>query len=114
MKTDYLNKLAELSLKIANIIDRHGENGDFAFAYEIGLGYLALSGYLRAGVKAIADIQMDYSNAISAKHLAKSSESEMRNFLTDIFGDEEPESLNDEYKQKIKDFVKGLLQEDSE
>lgn len=114
MKIDYLTKLTEISLRMANIIDRHGENGDFAFADEVGYGYLALSGYLRAGVKAIADIQMDYSNAKSKQHLAELTESQMREFLTDIFGDEEPETLNDEYKQKIKDFVRELLQEDSE
>lgn len=39
----------------------------------------------------------------------------MREFLTDIFGDEESETLDDEYKQKIKDFVIELLKEfDSE
>lgn len=109
MKIDYLTKLAELSLRMANIIDRNGENENFAFADEVGLGYLALSGYLRAGAKAIADIQMDYSNAKSKQKLSESSESQMREFLTDIFGDEESETLNDEYKQKIRNFVKELL-----
>lgn len=112
-KIDYLNKLADLSLRMANIIDRHGENGDFSFADEVGLGYLALSGYLRAGVKAIADIQMDYSNARSKQKLAKQSEENTREFLADIFGDEEPESLSDEHKQKIKDFVAEISKEDS-
>ena len=34
-----------------------------------------------------------------------------RDFLTDIFGDEEPETLNEEYKSRIRDFVQGLLKE---
>lgn len=115
MKRDYLIKLAELSLQIANIIDRNDENGNCILAVELGYGYLALSGYLRSGAKAIADIQMDYSDAINAKQMAELSESQMREFLTDIFGDEESETLDDEYKQKIKDFVIELLKEfDSE
>ena len=111
-KTDYLCKLAELSLKIANIVDRHGENRDFAFADEIGLGYRALSQYLRQGVKAIIDIQEAYSNAKERTELAELSERDSRDFLKDIFGDEEVDSLNDEYKSKIRAFVSGLLDDD--
>ena len=35
----------------------------------------------------------------------------MRDFLTDIFGDEEPETLNEEYKKRIREFVQGILKD---
>ena len=78
---------------------------------ELGLGYLALSGYLRAGVKAIIDIQNDLANARADREYARISEQSMREFIVDIFVDEEPETLNDEYKKRIRDFVGELLKE---
>ena len=111
MKRDDLARLAEISLRIASITDRKGETGERSCLDELGLGYLALSSYLRAGVKAIADIQNDLANARQSAHLARVSEESMREFLTDIFGDEEPETLNEEYKNWIREFVQGLLKE---
>lgn len=111
MKRDDLAKLSEICLRIANIADRNGESGEFELCDELGLGYLALSSYLRAGVKAIADIQNDLANARESAHLARVSEESMREFLADIFGDEEPETLNEEYKKRIREFVQGLLKE---
>lgn len=111
MKRDDLARLSEICLRIASIADRNGESGEFELCDELGLGYLALSSYLRAGVKAIADIQNDLANARESAHLARVSEESMREFLTDIFGDEEPETLNEEYKNRIREFVQGLLKE---
>ena len=111
MKRDDLARLAEISLRIASITDRKGETGERSYLDELGLGYLALSSYLRLGVKAIADIQMDLANARANAHLARVSEQSMRDFLTDIFGDEEPETLNEEYKKRIREFVQGILKD---
>lgn len=108
-KIDPLCRLAELTLRLANIIDRKGEHGDTEIADELGYGYLALSGYLRDGVKAIADFQMDYSNAKSQKELAEISENGARDFLEDIFGDREVDSLNDKAKEEIRDFVQHIF-----
>lgn len=111
MKRDDLARLAEISLRIASITDRKGETDERSYLDELGLGYLALSSYLRAGVKAIADIQNDLANARESAHLARVSEESMREFLADIFGDEEPETLNEEYKKRIREFVQGLLKQ---
>ena len=111
MKRDDLAKLAEISLRIANIADRKGESEELIYLDELGLGYRALSGYLRAGVKAIADVQEDLSRARANKNCAEISQQSMREFLTDIFGDEEPETLNEKYKQRIREFVQEILKE---
>ena len=111
IKRDDLARLAEISLQIASIVDRKGESGKHEYLDELGYGYLALSSYLRAGVKAIADIQNDLANARSDAHLARGREQSMRDFLTDMFGDEEQETLNEKYKKKIREFVQGLLKE---
>lgn len=111
MIRDDLARLAEISLRMASIVDRKGESGKHEYLNELGYGYLALSSCLRAGVKAIADIQMDLANARSDAHLARVGKESMREFLTDIFGDEEPETLNEEYKNRIREFVQELLKE---
>lgn len=104
-KRDELCKFTELLLRIANYVDRHGEKEDTTMCDELGLGYLALSGYLRSGVKAIADIQSDYSNAISKANYAKIGEECARDFLEEVFGDREIETINEADKERIKDFV---------
>ena len=111
MKRDSLARLSEICLQIASITDRKGESGDTTYCDELGLGYLALSGYLRAGVKAIIDIQNDLANARADREYAQMSEQSMREFIVDIFGDKEPETLNEEYKKQIREFVQGLLKE---
>lgn len=114
MEIDYLNKLVDLSLQIANYVDNHGRNGDTELADKLNLGYRALSSYLRRGATAVINIQTDYQVAIEKREYAELSESEMKEFLEDIFGTEEPETLNDEYKHKIREFVAELLEDDSE
>lgn len=78
------------------------------------LGYRALSQYLRQGVKAIIDMQDAYANAKKEMNLATSSEQEARNFLKDIFGDEDIDSISDENKAKIKEFVSTLFCDDDD
>ena len=114
MKQDCLCKLAELSLKIANVIDRQGEKRNFSFADELNMGYRALSIYLRQGVKAIVDIQENYSNVKEKMELAELSEQEARGFLRDIFGDEDIDSISDENKAKIREFVSELFCDDDD
>lgn len=114
MNTDYLNRYLQVSLSIANYVDRHGENDDMELADAMGLGYRALSLYLRRGVKEVIDLQDRYSEAVCSKKLAEIGEQSKTDFLTEIFGDEEPETLNDELKAKIKEFVKTLLNDTEE
>lgn len=111
MKRDSLARLSEICLQIASITDRKGETGDTTYCDELGLGYLALSSYLRDGVKSIIDLQNDLANARADRYYTQMSEQSMREFIVDIFGDKEPETLNDEYKKRIRDFVGELLKE---
>ena len=68
MKQDYLCKLAEISLNIANVVDRQGANDDCSLADSLGMGYRALSSYLRQGVKAIVDIQERCTGAFESSN----------------------------------------------
>lgn len=108
-KTEDINYLVKICLDIANIVDRHGEK-DKVYLEELKLGYRALSISLRRGAKAVIDLQEDYSKALEYQSYAEIGEKAARDFLQEIFGDEEIDTINDEDKQKIKEFVQQLME----
>lgn len=110
MKKDDLNKMLGIVLRMADIVDRHGENDEECYILEeLGYGYLALSGYLREGVKSAIDIQKKYSSLKNRLNYTEESEKDARDFLEDIFGDREPDTLNEEHKEKIREFVRNVF-----
>lgn len=112
MKKDSFNKMLGIVLRIADIVDRHGEKGEECYILdELGYGYLALSGYLRDGVKSAIDIQDKYSSLKNRLNYTEESEKDARNFLEDIFGDRESDTLNDEHKEKIREFISNLFKD---
>lgn len=64
MTKSKLNRFMQICLDIAEYYDTIGEESDYVLEdkmlKELGLGYRALSGYLRAGVKEVIDLQDDY------------------------------------------------------
>lgn len=106
--TEEINYLVKICLDIANIVDRHGEK-DKPYLDELGLGYRALSISLRRGVKAVIDLQDDYSKALEYQNHAEIREKSARDFLQEVFEDEYIDTINDEDKQKIKEFVQQLM-----
>lgn len=107
-RTEGINYLVKICLDLANIVDRHGEK-DEPYLEELKLGYRALSISLRRGVKAVIDLQDDYSKALEYQNYAEIGEKAARDFLQEVFGDEEIDTINDEDKQKIKEFAQQLM-----
>ena len=110
MRHDYLTRLVQVCLDIANVADERGEAGEPYFE-ELGLGYRALSGILRRGCKEIIDLQNNYHGAIEAKNLAKIGEQEAHDILEEMFGDREVYTINDKDKERIKAFVRSITDE---
>ena len=110
MRCDYVTRLVEVCLDIANVADERGEAGETYFE-ELGLGYRALSGILRRGCKEIIDLQNNYHGAIEAKNLAKIGEQEAHDILEEMFGDREVYTINDKDKERIKAFVMSITDE---
>ena len=108
-RTEEINYLVKICLDIANIVDRHGEK-DKPYLDELGLGYRALSISLRRGVKAVIDLQDDYSKALEYQSYAEIGEKAARDFLQEVFGDEEIDTINEKDKQKIKEFTQQLME----
>lgn len=111
-----LNRFLQICLDIAEWYDRKGEEDPNWHGGEmtkcIGLGYKAMTGYLRTGVAEVIKLQGELHSAKERRQYAESNERSMRDYLTEIFGDEEPETLSDEITAKIKAFVNGLLEEE--
>jgi hypothetical protein len=106
--TEEINYLVKICLDIANIVDRHGEK-DKPYLDELGLGYRALSISLRRGMKAVIDLQDDYSKALEYQNNAEIREKSARDFLQEVFEDEYIDTIDNEDKQKIKEFVQQLM-----
>lgn len=108
-----LNRFLQICLNIAEWYDNRGEEDRNWFGDEItkaiGLGYKAMTGYLRTGVKGVIELQSKYHAMNEEAYYARSNEQDMRDFLIEIFGEEEPETLNDEIKAKIKNAVYEIL-----
>ena len=109
----YLNRFLKTCLDIADYYDSKGDkDSDYLgdeMTEEIGLGYRALTGYLRKGVKEVIDLQMNYHTACEQRNYHKSIEKHQEEYLLDVFGDAEPYSINDKDKQRIKEFVQSIF-----
>lgn len=106
-----MNRMLELCLNIANLIDEWGHDGNLAerlITDELGLGYRALSNTLREGVKETVDLQARYRGAIETADLAKYGEKCARDFLEDVFGDREIDSINESDKEQFRELSKQI------
>lgn len=110
MRHDYITRLVQICLDIANVADERGE-ADEPYFEELGLGCRALSGILRRGCKEIIDLQNNYHGAIEAKNLAKIGEQEAHDILDEVFGDREVYTINDKDKERLKAFVRSIQDE---
>ena len=118
VSNDYYNRalgrFLQLCLQMAEINDRQAEEndrGDSDFNKPLGLGYLAFSGYMRDGVMRVISLQDTVSRLKSKAQIAESSEESARDFLEEVFGDRDPESINDKDKERIKAFVQSIFAE---
>jgi hypothetical protein len=115
MAINYINNFLKIALNIADYYDNKGNNGeDFLndeMTKEIGLRYRALTSYLRKGVQEVITLQSNYHKACEQRNYEKSIQEEQKDFLLDMFGDEEPYSINDKDKQRIKEFVQSIFKE---
>lgn len=115
MKAYNINRFLKVCLDIAEWVDDKSDadknwfGGDMC--HDIGLGCRALSGYLRSGVKSVMELQEKYHHANELRNFAESCKESMEEFLRDVFGDAEIYSINDKDKERIKEFVKGIMAE---
>ena len=105
-----INRLIEICLDIADYYDKKARD-DYKddMADSIGLGVRSLPSYLREGAKAIITMQTDYYRTEEMELHYKEQYEEQKEYMSDIFGDDEAENLYPEDKAKIKAFVKTLF-----
>ena len=113
MAINYINNFLKIALNIADYYDNKGNNGedflDDEMTKEIGLGYRALTSYLRKGVQEVITLQSNYHKACEQRNYEKSIQESQKEYLLDVFGDEEPYSINAKDKQRIKEFVQSIF-----
>lgn len=91
-----------LCYKIADYIDDCGENEDRFTKDAFGLGYKTASDRIRNGIVSVIELGKECRRQRDRARYAKVQEEAIRDFLTDIFGDEEIYCVNDEIKAAIK------------
>lgn len=112
---DYVNNFIKICLDIANYYDEKGnDNPDYLgdeMTKKIGLGYKALSNYLRKGTREVITLQENYYSTCYRLKYEESIAVEQQEYLEDVFGDSEPYGINDKDKQRIKEFVQSIKKE---
>ena len=115
MTINSINRFLKIALDIADYYDNKGDNDheflDDGLTKDLGLGYRALTNYIRKGVQEVISLQMNYHNACHQRNYEKSIQESQKDYLLDVFGDEEPYSINDKDKQRIKEFVQSIFKE---
>ena len=66
---------------------------------------------MRDGVKEAVDLQARYRRAIENEDLAKCGEKYARDFLEDVFGDRDIDSINDSDKERFRELYKKIQKE---
>lgn len=103
-----LGRFIDLCFRIASWVDKRGEAGDDFMHEEFGLGHLAMSGYLRDGICSVILLEKDYQCAKNRERIAKLGQYGAYDFLEEIFGDRDIDTINDKDKERIKEFVKQI------
>lgn len=97
-----------LCYKIADYIDDCGENDNPFTTDAFGLGYRAASDRIRNGIIAVIELVRECRKERDKARYARIQEEAIRDFLTDIFGDEEIYCVNDEIKAEIKKAAREI------
>ena len=108
MKDKRLDEFIALCYKISEYIDDCGESDDHFTLDAFGLGYRAASDRIRNGIIAVIELSRECRNERERAKLAKIGENEMRNFMVEIFGDEDFYTVNDEIKDSIKKAARDI------
>lgn len=108
MKDKRLGDFIALCYKISEYIDDCGENGDHFTLDAFGLGYKAASDRIRNGIIAVIELSRECRYEREHAKLAKIGKEEMRDFMVEIFEDEEIYTVNDEIKESIKKAARDI------
>ena len=100
-----------ICIELADLVDENGESGQEIFNKDLHMGYRVLSGYLRSGAQEVIALMSKYHSAVIDRQLAETGEREAHDFLEEVFGDREPYTINDKDKERIKAFVKSIMDE---
>ena len=108
MKIDKVNKLLDICLRSASIVDEY----EFINQYcsDMGLGIRSYSRYVRDGVKAVIDLQAENIRLKDKVERLEDSIEDMKSFLKDVIDVEYIHFLEPEDKAKIKAYTNKLLE----
>lgn len=108
MKINKVNKLIEICLRSASVVDEYELIN--RYCTDMGLGRRSHSSYVREGVKAVIDLQAENMHLKDkVEHLEDNIE-DMESFLEDVIDVEDIHFLKPEDKAKIKAYINQMLE----
>lgn len=112
-KDDAATWLVEIVLRMAEMSDSKHEKTYMRYDLvdDLGYGHLAFSGILRAGAKAVIDLQNDLHNYKNKYQIQKQDNEQVRDFLEEVFGDREIDCINDKDKERILELCEQIRTE---
>lgn len=115
-KKNPINNLIKICLDIAEYYDTKGNENEQYWGDEmcdtIGLGYRALTGYLREGVKEVISLQSSYHTATERLNYEKGVQKDNEKFMEELFGRKDAADFySDEEKARIRALAEQITAE---
>lgn len=110
-----INRFLQVCLDIAEWHDKKGEEdrdwqgGEMTEG--IGLGYKAMTSYLRNGVQEVVKLQDKYHTTKERQLWVESNAKSKIEFLAELFGEEDPEEFSDKVKIKFRQAAREAIDE---
>lgn len=105
------NNIVQLIGIMLNLADIADEKQETPFESEMGLGYRALTAYIREGVKDIINLKRDYFTACEKEKYAKMDLKSNEEILEKIFGRTDLEIYNDNEIARFKALADEIKKE---
>lgn len=110
-----INRFLQICLDIAEWYDKKGEEDNGWQGDEmtggIGLGYKAMTSYLRNGVQEVVKLQDKYHTTKERQRWAEASIKSKAEFLMELFGEEDPEEFSDKVKSRFRKAAREAIDE---
>lgn len=115
-KRNPINNLIKICLDIAEYYDAKGNENEQYLGDEmcdtIGLGYRALTGYLREGVKEVISLQSSYHTVTERLNYEKGVQKDNEKFIEELFGRKDAADFySDEEKARIRALAEQITAE---
>lgn len=112
-RKDKIARMLEVSYLIVETLNADKEMQSKSLE-QFGLGYMAVTHYLREGMKAVIEMQGELESTRANYEFAKMAREDAYKLLERVFGERDADTYTDKYVDAIKELVARLDKEAEE